>query len=360
MKLLLLTLKTMAIFYTGSYTQEGAPAENPKGNGIGCFQLNIETGEVQLLHFTKQRSPSYLVISKNKKYLYAVEEMYATLNPRVYAYKILENGALSLINSQEITGDYACHLAIIKDRLVLANYVSGNALSYPILPDGSLESISQEIKHNGTGPNIERQEAAHAHMICPFGENGMYVVDLTLDAAKAYLLNNKNKEWISTPSLDIKIKPGSGSRHMVINQNEDFAYVMGELSGEISVVELQEAKSKIIQTISFIPKEHDGAVGGAAIRLHPNGNFLYATNRGSETITIFKIDKQTKKLEFVGYQSTEGKTPRDFNISATGEWLIAANQDSDNLVVFKIDSKTGLLKMKSKLNVNTPVNICWL
>lgn len=350
----------MAIFYTGSYTQEGAPAANPKGDGIGCFQLDLETGKVNLLHFTKQRSPSYLVISDDKKYLYAVEEMYANLNPKVYAYNIEKDASLTPINSQNITGDYACHLAIIKDRLVIANYVSGNSLSYPILADGSLAPSSQEIKHKGTGPNTERQEAAHAHMIYPFSDNSIYVVDLTLDTAKAYQFDEKNEEWLANSVSDIKIDSGSGARHMITDKNEDYAYILGELTGEIFVSNLQDSDKKIIQKISFIPKTHKGAVGGAAIRMHPNRTFLYASNRGSDTITIFKIDKETKKLELVGYQSTEGKTPRDFNIDSTGNWLIAANQDSDTLVVFQINQQTGLLEVKSTLNVNTPVNICWL
>lgn len=350
----------MVIFYTGSYTQDGAPAANPKGNGIGCFQLNLETGKVQLLNYTKQRSPSYLVISDDKKYLYAVEEMNAHLNPEVHAYKIENDGALTLLNSQNITGDYACHLAIIKNRLVIANYVSGNALSYPILKDGSLAPLSQEIKHEGTGPNKERQEAAHAHMIYPFANNSMYVVDLTLDTAKAYQFDNKSEQWKANAKSDIKIDSGSGARHMVLDSNEDHAYILGELTGEIFVADLRDSHNKIIQKVSFIPENYEGAIGGAAIRMHPNGKFLYASNRGSETITIFKIDQKTNKLILVGYQSTQGKTPRDFNIDKTGNWLIAANQDSDNLLIFQINQQTGTLQKKSTLNVNTPVNICWL
>lgn len=362
MKLLLLTLtlKTMAIFYTGSYTQDGAPAVHPKGDGIGCFQLNLETGEVQLLHYTKQRNPSYLVISDDKQFLYAVEEMYAILNPKIYAYKIEKDASLTLLNSQNITGDYACHLAIIKDRLVIANYVSGNALSYPILADGSLATLSQEIKHKGTGPNTERQEAAHPHMIYPFSDNNMYVVDLTLDTAKTYQFDSNSVQWLANPKSDIKIDSGSGARHMIMDKNENYAYILGELTGEIFVSNLSDAQNKIIQKISFIPKHFVGTIGGGAIRMHPSGKFLYASNRGTETITIFKIDEKNKTLVLVEYQSTQGKTPRDFNIDATGNWLIAANQDSDNLVVFKINAKTGLLEVKSTLTVNTPVNICWL
>lgn len=350
----------MTLFYTGSYTQDGSPAANPTGKGIGCFQLNTETGEVTLLHYTKQRNPSYLVVSDDKKYLYAVEEMVENLYPELHAYKIEEGGALSLLNTQKIAGDYACHLAIVQDRLVVANYVSGNALSYPILEDGSLASCSQEIKHSGTGPNKERQEAAHAHMIYPFQNDKMYVVDLTLDAAKAYQLGAESKKWEAIPALDITIEAGSGARHMVMDDQEAFAFVLSELTGEIFVADLQNNENKIIQKVSYIPEKYDGAIGGAALRIHPNGKFLYASNRSSATIAIFKIDETTKQLSVVDFQYADGKTPRDFNIDPTGKWLIAANQDTNTLVVFEIDQKKGTLTMKSKINVGTPVNVCWL
>ena len=138
------------------------------------------------------------------------------------------------------------------------------------------------------------------------------------------------------------------------------AFVLGELSGEVFVADLRGEEPEIIQKISFIPESHNGAVGGAAIRMHPGGEFLYASNRGSETIAIFRIDNASQKLSLVGFQSTEGKTPRDFNIDSSGRWLIAANQDSNTLVVFEINPRDGTLKMKSKVEAETVVNICWL
>jgi 6-phosphogluconolactonase len=350
----------MTLFYTGSYTQKGAPAANPTGKGIGCFHFDLGTGEISFLHNTGQRNPSYLAISEDKKFLYAVEEMYECLNPEVFAYRIGEDGALSLLNRQKISGDYACHLAIIEDRLVLANYVSGNLLSYPILGDGSLAPFTKEIRHEGMGPNAERQAGAHMHMIYPFGKNGMYVVDLSLDMAKAYHFDAASGQWIATPDLDIKIDAGSGARHMVMDQKKELAFVLGELTGDVFVVDLSGNKSKIIQKVSIIPENHSGDIGGAAIRLHPNGEFLYASNRGSDSISVFRIDKEFKKLIQIANHSTEGKTPRDFNIDPSGKWLLAANQDSNSLVVFEINQNDGTLKMKTKVEAETVVNICWL
>lgn len=349
----------MMMFFTGSYTQEGAPAAIPLGTGISCFDLDENSGEIRFLHSSKQRNPSYLVVSADKKFLYAVEEMYEELNPQIFAYKIESGGKLRLLNSQKIKGDYACHLAIIQDRLVLANYVSGNALAYPILKDGSLAPFDQEIKHHGHGPNKERQEAAHAHMIYPFKKNCMYVLDLSLDKAKAYQLERDSKQWKAVPACDIQIDAGSGARHLVMDKTEQIAFVLSELSGEVFVADLRRGERKIVQKISFIPETYNGNAAGAAIRIHPNGKYLYASNRGSDTIAIFKIDKESKHLILVEHQSTKGKTPRDFNISLSGNWLIVANQDSDELVVFKLKQDKGILIKHSSISTGTPVNICW-
>ncbi len=352
----------MTFFYTGSYTQKGAPAAYPTGKGIGCFHFDLETGEISFLHYIGQRNPSYLTISRDKKFLYAVEEMYEFLNPKVFAYRIGDDGSLNLLNTQKIKGDYACHLAIIQDRLVVANYVSGNALSYPILKDGRLAPYTQEIKHEGSGPNVERQASPHMHMIYPFGNDSMYVLDFSLDMAKAYHFDTASEQWIATPNLDIKIDAGSGARHMVVDQKKELAFVLGELTGDVFVVDLYGDVCNIVQKISIIPEDHRGDISGAAIRLHPNGKFLYTSNRGSGSISVFRIDRELKNLTLVANHSTEGKTPRDFNIDPSGKWLIAANQDSNSLVVFEINQNDGTLSLKAKAEAETEtvVNICWL
>lgn len=350
----------MRLFYTGSYTQEGAPAPDPEGKGIGCFRLDTASGEVEILHFTSQRNPSYLAVSLDRKFLYALEELYESLHPEVYAYRIGDNGKLTLINSQKLSGDYACHLAIIQDRLVVAHYVSGNALSFPVRSDGSLAPSVQVIQHAGSGPIRERQEAAHTHMIYPFGKDQIYVVDLGIDQAKTYRIDQETKMFHAHPALDIKIEPGAGARHMVMDESEQYAYILSELSGEVFVLENQNGRFKHVQKISFVPEDYRDSFGGAAIRMHPGNLFLYASCRGADTLAIFKIEETTKKLELIAFQPTHGKTPRDFNIEPGGRWLVAGNQDSNSLVVFEIEQETGLLSARSTVSVGTPVNICWV
>jgi 6-phosphogluconolactonase len=347
------------IFYTGSYTQKGAPAANPVGTGISCFDLDENRGKVRFLHSTEQRNPSYLVVSADKRFLYAAEEMYEDLAPRIYAYQISDSGKLNLINSQELAGDYACHLAIVANQLVVANYVSGNVLSYPIRNDGGLECFSQIIQHEGKGPNVERQEQAHAHMVYACKDDQMFVVDLGIDKALAYKFFNAINKWEALSGCDIPMPAGSGPRHMVMDKNERYAYVISELNGEVFVFRARANKFEPVQKLSYLPKDFMGNFGGAAIRMHPNGKFLYTSCRGADVITVFWINDAEGTLELINVFSSEGKTPRDFNISPSGNWFIAANQDSDELLVFKLNQEDGTLIKHSSISTGTPANICW-
>ncbi len=146
---------------------------------------------------------------------------------------------------------------------------------------------------------------------------------------------------------------------MVMDASQMHAYILSELSGEIFVFKNLGQGFESIQKISFVPPGFKGIYGGAAIRLHPNGKYLYASNRGPDSISIFSIDQSTGLLSKVGDEPSGGKTPRDINIDPSGNWLIAANQDSDSLEVFRVDGDKGTLVSVSKTDVNTPVNICW-
>ncbi len=347
------------IFYTGSYTNDYSPALNPVGLGIACLDIDLKTGKVKLLHVTALRNPSYLTISDQGKYLYAIEELPEAQKPHVFCFEIAENGQLSLINSQALIGDYACHLTLVADQLIVANYETGNALTFPVLPNGGLEPHHQLIQHHGNGSDMSRQKGSHVHMAYRFGDDCFYLLDLGIDKANAYRLNIESKKWLPASELHLSIDPGAGARHMVINASETLAFVLSEMSGEVFVFNKQETGFEQIQKIAIQPEGSREKPEGAAIRLHPNGRFLYTSDRGSDTIGIFKLDEIYSTLSLVGHQSSGGKSPRDFNIDPTGNWLIVANQDGNYLVVFKVDLENGLLNKNSSISIGTPVNICW-
>jgi len=347
------------IFYTGSYTiREGSPAPNPTGKGIGRFEFDPGSGEFSQLDFTWQRSPSYLFVSKNKKYLYAVEECIENLSPKIFAYEIGSIGELSLLNFQKIDGAYACHLCEANKQMIIANYMTGNALVYPINNDGTLATSNQMIQHKGSGIHSKRQTKPHVHMVYPFNDRNIFLVDLGLDRALAYSADEQGV-WNAVSENDIYLHPGAGARHMDMNNDKSFAYILGELSGEIEVFENTGNGFNSIQRISFLPWEYNGDISGAAIRLHPNGKFLYASERGSGTISVFKVNTASGQLSYIKSEETKGKTPRDFNIDLTGEWLFAANQDSNLVVAFKIKND-GLLQYASEQHVDTPVCLAFL
>ena len=333
--------------FAGCYTKKLSPELDGKGEGIYAYEFDTSTGQLELKHVTKAICPSYLTLSEDQRYLYALEEVPLEDHPKVHAYKI-DGYQLILVNSQELPGAYCCHLAISKDQknLLIASYWSGTILNFPINADGSLEPLSQTISHVGTGSNKERQEAPHAHMIHPFGKNHFYGVDLGIDQAKGYQLVNGKIQ--AHPSSDLPVSPGAGARHMVVDASEQYAFVFCELDAKIYSFCLSEEKPRLIESVPTLPGTYQETPSGAAIRLHPNGRFLYASNRGSDSISIFNFDPANEKLTLKGHQSTAGRTPREINLDPTGKWLIAANQDTDNLVVFYIDQETGLLESTSK------------
>ena len=352
--------------FVGCYTMKISEELDGKGEGIYCFDFNTTNGQLKLVDVIPAQNPSYLTLSKDGKFLYAVEEVLMDESPKIRAYKINQEGklpTLTLINEQELPGSFACHLTLSNSQthLVIASYMSGNVLVYPIDANGGILPFTQNIQHEGSGPNKLRQEAPHAHMIYPTGTNGIFVVDLGLDLAKAYDLDSKTGQMIETPESDISIRKGAGARHMLIHPDLDIAFVFSELSAEVFSFRITGKKYELIEVLPSLPDDHTITPSGAAIRMHPNGKFLYVSNRSNNSITIFRFDRYSEKLSIAGVEPCGGQTPREINIDPTGQWLLGANQDSDSIVVFSINQSNGLLK-KNDINkeIKTPCCIQFL
>lgn len=341
--------------FVGCYTTEIIAGIVGNGKGIYCFDFDSTLGQLKLLGVIPALNPSYLTLSKNKKHLYVIEEIDATENPKIKSFKINTEGNdsyLNLINEQPLLGSFACHLNISnsESEVIVACYMSGNTLVYPLDEDGSILSLSQNIQHRGNGPNLNRQEAAHAHMIYPFESNSIFVVDLGIDFVKAYTFNDTSKQFTKAPKLDIPITKGAGSRHMILHPNGNYAFVFSELTANIFSFKLVNKQFTLIEVTPSLPNDYKETPSGAAIRIHPNGKFIYVSNRGFDGISIFQFDLKSEKILLLGYEPSGGKTPREINIDPTGKWLLVANQDSNNIVIFSIDQKTALLK---KHSINT-------
>lgn len=354
------------ILFVGTYTQKEAHVDG-KGEGVYVFEMDTLTGALKYLNTSESvLSPSYLAVHPNGHQVYAVNEFdggdnFATLTAFEYT---PETHDLKVLNQVSSVGQYPCHISVDNQGqfVMAANYVGGSVVLYPIMDDGSLGSYADYKKHQGSSTH-PRQEAPHAHQIVQHTKKGyVFAVDMGADKIYRYDLDSASMTLNEVEFFDIDPKM-SGPRHMAFHPERDIVYVLNELIGTIKVTALTDS-STFIGNIQMVSTQQDGdqrEPASAAIKVHPNGKYLYASNRGEiNEIVIFRIGK-AGELAKIGHQSTFGKTPRDFVIDPTGKFLLVANQDSDAIITFAIDQKTGLLtETGHELSVPTPVCLKFL
>jgi len=341
--------------------------DSPKSEGIYVYSFNKTAGNAEEISHLKTSNPSFLTVSPNYKYVFAVNENADSTGKggRVTSIRFNnKSGKLSQINIQSSQGDHPCYITIDKTGkwIVVGNYTSGSLSVFPVNPDGSLGKASQVFKHTGSSVNEERQMSPHIHSTV-FSPDGKYlfVADLGIDKIKAYsFISGKLKP---VEDLDVATNPGSGPRHFEFHPNGKYAYLIQELTGTINTYSYRKGKLTLLQDgISALPLTYKGPIGSADIHISPDGKFLYASNRGaSNTLAIFSINNSTGKLILAGHQSTMGEKPRNFNFDPSGNYLLVANQDSDEIVIFKRNKETGLLTDTGRrISVGKPVCIKWI
>ena len=351
------------LFYVGTYTEEGS-----KSKGIYAFRFNAATSEITPLGLAAETTnPSFVALHPNGRFLYAVNEVGNYKGPNsggVSAFSVdRATGKLTFLNELPSRGADPCYITVDQTGkyVLVANYTGGSVAVFPVLADGKLGEASAFVQHTGHGTNPARQEGPHAHSIDLSADNRFAMVDdLGLDELDVYKFDAS--KGLLTPNSPpfAKLDAGAGPRHFVLRPDGKFAYVVTEMGHTVTVFSNDAANGKLqpLQTISTLPKNFTGRNDDAEIRVHPTGKFLYASNRGEDSIVVYAIDKSKGTLTQVGSVPTGGKEPRSFEIDPTGALLFAANQKSDNIVVFRIDQKTGLLTPTGKvLEVSTPVCI---
>lgn len=347
--------------YVATYT---APGTAPGGSvpstavGIYVFKMNPSNGNLTPVQVIPSSNPAFLAIDSAKKYLYACNED----DPgTVSSFAINQtNGTLSAINVAPTSGRHPTHVNIHPaGYLMAANYSSGNVAVFRLNGNGSIGPMTDLFQGvgNGTGPRPDRQEAPHAHQVLT-DYNGNHVFDVDLGADKVNVLNLNPATGTLTPNV-VPFAPtasGTGPRHMAFHQNGKRAYVLNELSATIDAFDYDAARGALvwIQTISTLPKSWTGGKSGAEIRIHPNGRFLYSTNRGHDSVAMFKIDEDDGTLRVMGWESTRGEWPRGMNFDPSGTFLYVGNQNSDSIAVFRVRSNGDL--DRSAL-VKTPVPV---
>lgn len=333
----------------GTYASENAP------NGIHVYQFNTANGAFKIAQpVTELANASYLAISAD------TENVYAVSGNKVNAYTYDSNsGKLTFMNSVPSQG--SCYVSVDSRKKVVfvANYGGGNALAIHLSSDGSfVENSIQTIQHKGSSVNLNRQEAPHVHSaMLSLDERYLLVPDLGTDKVYQYRIDlEKQTILTSADSPFLEVKPGGGPRHLAFHPNGNYAYLILELTGEVMALDYNDGKLTAKQTVSMVASDFKGNLSGADIHVSPDGNYLYASNRGdANEIAIFSINK-VGELTFINRQSVLGKRPRNFVIDPTGKLLLVANQDSNEIIIFKRDIETGLLTpTDEKIKVDNPV-----
>jgi len=335
-----------------------------KSIGIYVYAFNTADGSARVVDSISSSNPSYLAVSPDRKFVYSVNENNAqTGGGKLSAFSIdRTTGKLRLLNQQSSMGDHPCYVSVDRSGKWLAagNYSSGTVSILPIKEDGSLGPATAVSTHSGHGANPARQASAHVHAAVFAPDNEfLFVPDLGMDQVVVYAFDEHTGMIRRTSS--VQMQAGSGPRHLEFHQNGKWAYLIQELSGNISAFNYTPGKIQPFQTVSALPPGFKQSFTSADIHIAPGGRFLYASNRdSSNTIAIFRIDPLNGKLSLAGHQAVMGKTPRNFNFDPTGNFLLVANQNSDNIVIFRVDQRTGLLHDTGKrIMVSRPVCLKW-
>lgn len=339
----------------------GTYSNADKTNGISVYRFNVQTGEFNTsVPVTVAVNASYLAVSKDRKNVYAVSEGGGGKGGvNSYAFDP-QSGRLSFLNSINSEGDHPCYVSVDgkKKFVFVGNYSGGNLLSIPVNTDGSLGSNVQNIQHEGSSINKNRQEKPHVHsVVLSPDDRYLMVADLGTDKVNQYHVDVTQSQALSPANPPFtNTKPGGGPRHLVFHPNGKFAYLALEMEGSVMAFDYKDGNLTAKQTITMLAPDFKGDVSAADIHVSPDGKFLYASNRGdANEIAIYAIDAKGN-LTPVGRQSVLGKTPRNFAIDPTGNFLLVANQNSNDVIIFKRDGKTGLLTPTGKkIVVEKPV-----
>ena len=345
--------------YAGTFT-------NQKSKGIYAWRFHPESGELKQIGLAAESpSPSFLVVHPNRRFLYAVNEIDDYQGRRsgsVTAFAIDgATGHLRALNTVRTRGPGPCHLALDQAGkcLLVANYAGGSVASFPVRGDGTLADASSFFQHSGTVALAERQGGPHAHCAIASPDNRFALVaDLGLDEVLVYRLNAAKAALEPNDPPAAKVRAGAGPRHLAFDPSGRLVYLINEIQSSITsfAYDARRGALRELQTVSTLPQGFSGQNNDAEIAVHPSGHFVYGSNRGHDSIAVFKADG-SGGLTLVEHVSTQGKTPRSFSIDPTGRYLFAANQNSDNIVLFRIDAATGKIT-PAGISIEAPTPVC--
>jgi 6-phosphogluconolactonase (cycloisomerase 2 family) len=350
--------------YVGSYTKNppGGGSNNPVG--LSVFRFDPATGALSSVQQMQSANPSFAALDPSRRFLYVINEIddyEGQKSGSAEAYAIDPNtGMIKLLNRQSLNSPIPAHLAVDPTgrHLVVANYIGGDFGVLPIEADGRLGPVSGEVKDTGSGPNEKRQEAPHPHSVV-FDPAGHFIAaaDLGIDKVQVFRLSDGGLARVS----EAPVAPGAGPRHIAFDLGGQRFYVVNELNATVTGFSYDAATGRIgkeLQTVSTEPAGYKGPHSTAEIAVHPSGKFLYASNRGHNSIVGYRIDPSTGSLSLIGFATQAVNFPRNFAIDPSGKWLYVANQKADTIVQFEINPETGELHPTGQVTPSiTPVAI---
>ena len=353
--------------YIGTYTLRN-PSVNGRADGIYRYQLDPLSGALtfaEVIDGSGTVNPSWLTLAPDRRHLYAVNEITGAegTTGTVSAFAIdPATGHLRYLNQQATLGLAPCYVSVAPagNACLVANYETGNLCVVPIEADGSLGAPAQVIQFAGSGPNRARQAGSHAHMVLqqPDGRH-IYAIDLGSDRIMHYRFDTAHGELIPANPPWMVLPPGTGPRHIAFHPHAPVAYIISELQSTITVCRHDPASGALaaLQTLSTLPPGFVGQNLGAEIQVAPSGRFVYASNRGHNSLATFAVDPATDELTLLGHVPTQGSGPRAFIILPAGDMLLVANQETDTVVAMRIDPKTGALSATGQVAA-VPSPVC--
>lgn len=338
--LVLLNCKSENVtLYVGTYTAGSS-------EGIYKLDFNTETGALSNLTLSSiTDNPSFLTYSPNRKYLYSTN---GTDSGFLSSYAVNEDGSLTAINRVSSKGEGPCHISINAEgtKIAISNYVGGTLAIFEVNTDGSLGEASQVFNHN------TKNETAHVHS-AKFFKNDLFAADLGRNAVYQYVLDN-NVYKLKQEAL-VEISGNPGPRHFSISENGKFIYVINEYGGSITAIERTNSGFKQIDFDATLTEAYSGKNKCADIHLSKDERFLYGSNRGENTIAVFKRNKVSGEINRIQNMSVHGDWPRNFTLDPTGKFLLVANKNSENIAVFSVSAVSGKLEFLHDVKAPSPV-----
>lgn len=346
------------LVFVGTYTTK------TESKGIYAYEFDSDTGELTPKGVAAETpDPSWVSVHPSGKFLYAANE--AGKASTVSAFAIdAKNGKLTLLNQLPSFGEDPCYLSFDRTGkyVLVANYSSGTIAAFPILADGRLGEHTVTLKDQGaTGPDKKRQEGPHAHWIEVSNDNRFaFVADLGLDAILSYRFDASKGSL--TPNKPFFLRPltaGAGPRHATFSPGGGHFYVLSEINSTVTAFAYAPDHGVFgdLGGVPMLPAGFEGRNDAAEIVIHQSGKWLFASNRGHDSIAVFSIDPANGKLAAAGGFPTGGREPRHFAIDPTGKYLLAENQFSNNIVEFRVDPATGKLTATGEV-VHVPSPVC--